>query len=412
VSKNRALALTRLTLTDFRNYARLRLDVGPAPVVLTGPNGAGKTNLLEALSILCPGRGLRSAAYADMVRHQGAGGWAIAAVLDGPQAEIRVGTAWNGSQGEALAGEPDGAADAMGSPVQPVKGASQARQVRIEGTTHRGSGALASIIRMVWITPAMDRLFNGPAGDRRRFLDRLVLGIDPEHASRVNAFDRLMRDRNRLLEEGREGARRDPIWLDGLEAAMAEHAVAIAAARQATVEALQLAASEQHASGQMGAFPWGQFTIEGELEAAIAEMPALHVEERYRTILAESRGLDASAGRCLRGPHRSDLVVKHGPKDVEARLCSTGEQKALLIGIILAHARIVADGFDGYAPIMLLDEVAAHLDEERRRGLFECLLALPVQAWMTGTDASLFSALRGSAQFLRARDGALMELVD
>ncbi|WP_239025022.1 DNA replication/repair protein RecF [Rhodoligotrophos defluvii] len=399
MAKNRALALTRLTLTDFRNYARLRLDVDAGPVVLTGPNGAGKTNLLEALSVLCPGRGLRSATYADMARHDGSGGWAIAAELNGPRAELRVGTAWEGRRAE-----PD---DEDALEISTAQG----RQVRIEGTSHRGSGALASVIRMVWITPAMDRLFNGPAGDRRRFLDRLVLGIDPDHGSRVQAFEKLMRERNRLLEDMREGQRRDGIWLDGIEAAMAEHAVAIAAARRAAVDALQLASAQQHGEAHMGGFPWGIFLIEGELEAAIADLPAVEVEERYRRTLADTRLLDAGAGRCLRGPHRSDLVVKHGPKSMEARLCSTGEQKALLIGIILANARMIAEGFEGYAPIMLLDEVAAHLDEERRRGLFECLLRLGAQAWMTGTDETLFAALRGAAQFFSARDGALCEAV-
>lgn len=393
VSKPRALALTRLTLTEFRNYPRLRLDDVPSgPVVITGANGAGKTNLLEAVSMLCPGRGLRSAPYADLARHGGNGGWAIAATLDGPSADIRIGTAWEGSDSDASSGT-----GLSGS----------GRRVRIDGSNQRGPGSLGTVIRMVWVTPAMDRLFTGPAGDRRRFLDRLVIGIDPDHGTRVQAFEKLMRDRNRLLDENR----RDSIWFDGLEAAMAEHGVAIAAARRAVVDALQDASAAQHAAADMGAFPWGLFKVDGELEAAITEEPAVQVEERYRRLLADSRGLDAAAGRTLRGPHRSDLIVRHGPKDVEARLCSTGEQKALLIGIVLAHARIVAEGFDGYAPIMLLDEITAHLDEQRREGLFDCLLALGVQAWMTGTDEAQFGAMQGAAQFFKARDGALLEPV-
>jgi DNA replication and repair protein RecF len=392
VSKPRALALTRLTLTDFRNYPRLRLDVGHGPVVITGANGAGKTNLLEAISLLCPGRGLRSAPYADISRHGGSGRWAIAAELDGPNADIKVGTAWDGSDSD---GANNGSSGGGG------------RKVRIDGTNQRGSGALGSVVRMIWLTPAMDRLFTGPAGDRRRFLDRLVAGIDPEHGARVQAFEKLMRERNRLLDENR----RDSLWFDGLEAAMAEHGVAVAAGRRAVVDALQSASNAQHSDADMGGFPWGLFEIEGELEAAITQEPAVQIEERYRKLLAESRGLDAAAGRTLRGPHRSDLIVRHGPKNVEARLCSTGEQKALLIGIVLAHARIVAEGFDGFAPIMLLDEIAAHLDEQRRGGLFDCLLRLGVQAWMTGTDDSQFAAMRGSAQFFKARDGALLEPV-
>ncbi|MGF7159060.1 DNA replication and repair protein RecF [Rhodoligotrophos appendicifer] len=391
MSKPRALALNRLTLTDFRNYAHLRLDVGAGLVVLTGPNGAGKTNLLEALSLLCPGRGLRSATYPELSRHGGEGGqWAIAARLDGPEAELRIGTAWQG--------ERPGFSEGRG----------QGRQVKIDGREQRGSGALGNAVRMAWITPAMDRLFMGPASDRRRFLDRLVIGIDPEHASRVQAFEKLMRDRNRLLEQRQV----DGVWLDSIETSMAEHAVAIAASRRSLVDTLTAVAQDPAGRASMGAFPWGRFAIDGALESEITEEPAVNVEERYRRLLNDSRRVDAGAGRTLNGPHRSDLMVRHGPKDVDARLCSTGEQKALLIGIVLAHARIIAAGFGGYAPILLLDEVAAHLDEARRQGLFDCLTTLGVQAWMTGTDAALFEPLRGSAQFFEVREGALLELVD
>lgn len=390
---NSALALSRLTLTDFRNYAHLSLETGPEPVVLTGPNGAGKTNLLEAVSLLAPGRGLRMAAYGELARHGAERGWAVAARVDGPDSEIRVGTAWTGNGADGGNGaEPRG----------------QARQVQIDGVMQKSSGALGSHVRMLWLTPAMDRLFTGPAADRRRFLDRLVLAFDPGHGARAQAFEKLMRERNRILEDPQS----DRDWLSSVEARMAEAGVAVAAARRAAIDALSALMTATAGSDAPGGFPWGRLDIEGELEALVAAAPAVQVEERYRSILAESRGTDAAAGRTLSGPHRSDLLVVHGPKDTDARQCSTGEQKALLIGIVLAHARAVAAALGGMAPILLLDEVAAHLDETRRDGLFEVLRALGVQAWMTGTDAALFEAAAGSARFFEVRDGTIADLVN
>ena len=377
------LALTRLTLTDFRNYAGLRLDVAARLVALTGPNGAGKTNLLEAISLLAPGRGLRGAAYEDLARKDGAGAWAIAAEVRNGGEVVSLGTGWSGQADGPEAG-------------------GQGRLVVIDGQVQKGSGGLGQYMRMLWLTPAMDRLFAGPASDRRRFLDRLVAAFDPEHGSRGTVFEKVTRERNLLLEEKRP----DPAWLTSLEAHMAEAATAIAAARLHAVEALQ-----RHIDGgrQASAFPWGLVAVEGEIEALLSVMPAVRTEDEYRKILSDSRPLDAAAGRTLRGPHRSDLSVQHGPKEMPAGLCSTGEQKALLIGLILAQARAVKDE-SRVAPVLLLDEVAAHLDRERRKGLFAALAALGCQAWMTGTDAELFESMGRDSTAFHVEAGTVSEV--
>jgi DNA replication and repair protein RecF len=363
-------ALQRLTLTNFRNYAGLRLDVDARLVALVGPNGAGKTNLLEAVSLLAPGRGLRGAALEELAMNGGTRSWAIAGEIQTPETDVRLGTGWT-----------DPAGDAQGS---------NARAVLINGHLQKSSGALADYMRILWLTPAMDRLFAGPAGDRRRFLDRLVATFDPEHAARVSVFEKVMRERNLLLQEPRA----DALWLDSLEAHMAEAAVAIAAARLVAIEALQ---AHIDATRTATEFPWGLVAIDGELETALQSRPAVHVEDDYRRDLASSRRLDAGAGRTLSGPHRSDFLVTHGPKDCPAGQCSTGEQKALLIGLILAHAHAVKT-VSGAAPVLLLDEVAAHLDSRRRAGLFVSLAQLGSQAWMTGTDAHLFGDLGENSQ--------------
>ena len=353
-------SLKRLTLTDFRNYAGLRIDFSYSMIALTGSNGAGKTNLLEAISLLAPGRGLRGAGFDELARHGGAETWAIASELATALGPVSLGTGWSG-QGEAAA---------------------QTRLVLVDGQVQRSAGALGQYMRVLWLTPAMDRLFAGPASDRRRFLDRLVAAFDPEHGSRVLVFEKLMRERNLLLEEPRA----DAVWLSSLEAHMAEAAVAIAAARLMAVEALQRHINDGRRSS---AFPWGEIAIEGEVEGLLSTMPAVRVEDEYRMMLADSRKIDRAAGRTLRGPHRSDLAVTHGPKSMPASLCSTGEQKALLIGLILAQARAVkADAH--VSPVLLLDEVAAHLDRSRRESLFASLAELGCQSWMTGTDAGLF----------------------
>ncbi|MEM7428329.1 MAG: DNA replication/repair protein RecF [Pseudomonadota bacterium] len=371
------MALTRLTLTDFRNYSHLRLDMDPAPVVLTGPNGAGKTNLLEAVSMLAPGRGLRSAPFAELIRAASSAGptqWAVASQLHGPLGETRLGTSW--SAPDAPLGQPGN------------------RQVMADGKLQKSSGILGEYVRVTWLTPSMDRLFAGPAADRRRFLDRLVLSFDTGHGAQVQAFEKSMRERNRLLEQGS----RDDSWLSALEEQMAEAAVAIAAARHSAVRELAGLLARTGTAGQSGQFPWAEIGIDGELEADAGKRPAVEVEEDYRTQLREARREDAAAGRTLNGPHRSDLHVVHGPKGIPARYCSTGEQKALLVGIVLAHARVIQAAFDGYAPLLLLDEVTAHLDENRRQGLFDEILELGAQAWMTGTDPELFASLGSRAQ--------------
>jgi DNA replication and repair protein RecF len=378
-----ALAITRLTLTEFRNYRSLRLASPMRLVALTGANGAGKTNILEAISLLAPGRGLRGAPFEELARQGGAASWAIAAEIDTPAGKLSAGTGWSG---QSEAGDGGG------------------RLVVIDGEVQKGSGALGQHMRLLWLTPAQDRLFAGPASDRRRFLDRLVAASDPEHGSRLTVFEKVMRERNLLLAEPRA----DAAWLSSLEAQMAEAAVAISAARLIGLEALQTHIGEARASSS---FPWAEVAVEGEIEALVSQKPAVQVEDEYRRILRDSRGLDRAAGRTLRGPHRSDLAVVHGPKAMPAGHCSTGEQKALLIGLVLAQARAVRTGV-GVSPILLLDEVAAHLDRARRRSLLEALAALGSQSWMTGTDAQLFEAIGEEGAVFHVEDGLIREVME
>jgi len=368
--------ITRLTLTNFRNYAALSVELRPGAVVLTGDNGAGKTNLLEAVSLLTPGRGLRRAPYAEVAREGGDGGFALHARLDGPAGPVEIGTGVLGGE----AGE-------------------NGRRVRINGAPARSAEDMLEWLRVVWLTPAMDSLFTGPAGDRRRFLDRLVLAIDAGHGQRAIDYEKAMRGRNRLLAEGS----RDGAWFDAIETQMAETGTAIAAARAELVRLL--AAMIARLPGD-SPFPQAEIGLAGELEAAVGAMPAVDAEERFRRALAAGRERDRAAGRTLEGPHRSDLVVRHRPKAMPAELCSTGEQKALLVGLVLSHARLTGE-MSGLAPILLLDEIAAHLDAGRRAALFSILEELNCQAFMTGTDAALFSSLAGRAQFLTVDHGTV-----
>jgi DNA replication and repair protein RecF len=377
------LAIARLTLTEFRNYRDLRISAPARLVALTGANGAGKTNILEAISLLAPGRGLRGAAFEELARHGGQGSWAIAAEIETRHGPMSIGTGWSG---QSEAGDGGG------------------RLVVIEGEVQKGSGALGEHMRLLWLTPAQDRLFAGPASDRRRFLDRLVAAFDPEHGARVLVFEKVMRERNLLLGETRP----DAAWLSSLEAQMAEAAVAISAARLVGLEALGTHIGEGRAESS---FPWAELALEGEIEALTAQKPAVQVEDEYRRILRDSRGLDRAAGRTLRGPHRTDLAVVHGPRAMPAGQCSTGEQKALLIGLILAQARAVRAGA-GVSPILLLDEVAAHLDRARRRSLLEALAALGSQSWMTGTDAQLFEAIGDRGTIFHVEDGQVREVME
>ncbi|GLQ04904.1 DNA replication/repair protein RecF [Sneathiella chinensis] len=373
-------ALTRLVLTDFRNYAYLKIETDERPVVLTGPNGSGKTNLLEAISFLSPGRGLRRARLRDLGRTDGAGGWAVSAQILSEGIAQTVGT------GLILENTPDGTA-------------TERRTVRIDGQTSAGTTALNGLINMGWLTPQMDRLFQEGASGRRRFLDRLAFGFDPDHGRRTTQFEKLMRDRNRLLKQGRF----DPHWVGSLEHLMAEQAVAIAAARLETVDRLNRAQETEDVC-HPGAFPKALLSSSGELEEAVRSMPALAAEDAYREILLRNRPLDAKVGSTTVGPHRSDMAVLHREKNQKAALCSTGEQKALLISIILSNARLQA-GLQSKAPVLLLDEITAHLDQTRRAALFDEITQMKTQAWMTGTDVLLFSELGNRAQFLTVNSG-------
>ncbi|MEX0345593.1 MAG: DNA replication/repair protein RecF [Rhizobiaceae bacterium] len=371
------VVVRRLQLSNFRNYERLDIRLGDGPVVLTGENGAGKTNLLEAVSLLTPGRGLRRAVLADVARTGSTGGFAIHATLDGPMGEAEIGTGTT---------SPDG-----------TEGA---RRVRINGANARSVDALLEWLRVVWITPAMDGLFTGPAGDRRRFLDRLVLAIDPGHARRAVDYEKAMRGRNKLLSDNAG----DGAWFDSIEATMAETGTAIAAAR---LELVRLLVGTIGGIGDGGAFPAAAITLAGTLEAIAGEMPASDVEDQFRGILRDARHRDRAAGRTLEGPHRSDLLIRHAPKDMPAAQCSTGEQKALLVGLILAHARLTGE-MSGMAPVLLLDEIAAHLDANRRRALFDLIDGLNVQSFMTGTDRSLFCDIDAGGSFFSVSNGTVV----
>ncbi|WP_442579649.1 DNA replication/repair protein RecF [Mesorhizobium sp. ASY16-5R] len=370
--------LTRLRLTNFRNYASLDLALEPRPVVFSGDNGAGKTNLLEAISLLAPGRGLRRATYEEIAREGSDGGFAVYAVLDGAFGTSEIGTGTAGS-------------------LSPEGG----RKIRINGAPAKGADALLEWVRVVWLTPAMDALFTGPAADRRRFLDRLVLAIDPGHGQRALDYEKAMRGRNRLLAEDS----RDYGWLSAIEAQMAETGVAIAAAR---VELLGLLAAMIERMPGDGPFPQADIALSGTVEGAVSKSAATEVEETYRRRLAEGRAGDRASGRTLEGPHRSDLLVRHRQNDMAAEYCSTGEQKALLVGIVLSHARLAGE-ISGQVPLVLLDEIAAHLDVRRRAALFSILEDIGCQAFMTGTESALFSSLAGRAQFLTVDKGQVFE---
>ncbi|GAB4066574.1 DNA replication/repair protein RecF [Ancylobacter sonchi] len=369
-----ATRIARLRLTQFRSYKAAELRPQSDTVVLIGPNGAGKTNILEAISLLAPGRGLRRAALDQFAcRHEGgrADGWAISATLDGPQGEVTLGTGQ----------EPD------------PTGETRSRRCRIDGEPVGSAAAFADFVRVIWLTPEMDGLFTGPPAERRRFLDRLVLAVDAEHGARVNALERALRARNRLLEEPRT----DPRYLDAVEQELASLSVAVAAARLETVRRLSAGIVAGRDDGS--AFPWATLALDGEIERELARLPATQVEDGYRGVLREGRPRDRAAGRTLEGAHLSDLIVGHGPKQMPAAQGSTGEQKALLIGLILAHARLVGE-MAGMSPIMLLDDVVAYLDPARREALFATLRALGGQVWMTGADPAAFAALpKGAERF-------------
>jgi DNA replication and repair protein RecF len=376
--------LSRLTLTDFRSYASASIEPGRGFVLLFGENGAGKTNLLEAVSLLSPGRGLRGAALSDMTRQGGSGGFAIAATFS----PLPLAGGEKGVGVPELPSPQPPPASGRGS-IQIGTGtlasAPERRQVRVNGAP-ASVNSLSEWLSVLWLTPAMDRLFTGTAGDRRRFLDRLVLALEPAHAHHSSRYEAAMRARNKLLSES---ASADPAWLDALEAQMAEHGAAIGDARKRTVEALQhhlsTAPNDAFARPALAIGGWQA----GDLQAQ----------------LRNGRDRDAAAGRTLAGPHRQDLLVRHAAKDMDAAQSSTGEQKALLLGLILAHADLVAER-RGAPPILLLDEVAAHLDPIRRAALFERLSGRG-QVWMTATEAALFEGI-GAASRFHVTPGAVM----
>ncbi len=377
-----AAFIRRLTFTNFRSYHAAQILLERAgPVVLTGANGAGKTNLIEAISLLASGRGLRRATMDELAFSEGDGSWAVSAEIEGMQGLSTLGTGIDPPAGE----------DAV-----------TARKCRIDRESVGSATAFAEHLRVVWLTPAMDPLFNGPASERRRFLDRLVLAVDAQHSGRVSALERSLRSRNRLLEDPRS----DPHWLDAIEHETAEVAVAVAAGRAETVNRLSgalIATREQSPE-----FPIPEIALDGWMEKLLPSQSAREIEDRFRALLKDTRARDAAAGRTLDGPHRSDLIVTHASKGVPAADASTGEQKALLIRLVLAHARLIKE-MTGFAPLLLLDEVVAHLDPARRAALYDALSALGAQVWMTGADPAAFGDIVGRAQVFEVQGGNIRQ---
>jgi len=366
------ISVSRLALAEFRCFPRLVLTADDRPVVLVGANGVGKTTILEALSLLTPGAGLRGARLADLGRREAPPGttWAVNAHIRGAEGAVDIGTG-RGDGDEAR------------------------RVVRIDGRPARGPAALGAVASALWLTPPMERLFGDGAGARRRFVDRLVFGFDAGHAKRVARYERTLRERARLLREGRA----DAAWLRALEARIAETGIAVAAARRATIRRLAAALADG-----VGPFPGGVLALIGTVEDWLETMPAVEAEGRFAEALAASRRRDAETGGAAVGPHRGDLDARHGPLALPAAQCSTGEQKALLIAILLAAARAQADQ-RGIVPLLLLDEVAAHLDESRRLALFDAITALGAQAWITGSEAAVFAPLGDRARILAIAGG-------
>ena len=367
----------RLTLTNFRNYRAASLETDTRPIVLYGPNGAGKTNLIEAISFLAPGRGLRRATLEEVAFHEGDGSWAVAAEVEGALGLATLGT---------------------GIERAPEDGTAVQRKCRIDREPVASAAAFADHLRVVWLVPAMDSLFVGAPSERRRFLDRLALAVDAEHASRVNALERALRSRNRLLEEPRP----DPHWLDAVEHETAELAVAVAGLRAEAVHRLESVLASRRGSD----FPPVEIALDGWMEKLLPAHPAIEIEERYRAVLRDNRGRDAAAGRTLDGPHLTDLSVVYPQKGIAAADASTGEQKALLIGLVLAHARLIME-MTGSAPVLLLDEVVAHLDPARRAALHGELAELGAQVWMTGADPALFAEIKDDAAMIEVNAGRL-----
>lgn len=376
------LAVTRLALTNFRCYSSLIINPKKGLIVLTGANGVGKTNLLEALSLLSPGRGFRQAQLSEITseplicNYESSSSlpyWEIGAEFCTKNGALSIGVGWK-------------------------KSGSENRTIRINGTTISSQTVLAQYISMVWLTPAMDRLFVESPGGRRQFLDRLVFAFDPEHISRLQAYDRARKQRSRLLREGYANT----AWLDALEQNMAAQAIAIGAARVDLVEQLNVSIQNQG-----GLFPQPILSTKGSIEDWIKKLPAIQVEDKYAALLVKSRPNDRETGSC-EGVHRSDLLAQLSKNGPSAEKASTGEQKAILISLILAHSRLLS-GRNGQRPLLLLDEIAAHLDSSRREALFETLIDIGAQAWLTGTDVSNFSSIKNYAEFYTISNSTIAE---
>jgi len=373
-----AAFIRRLTLTDFRSYRAAQIEIAAdGPVVLTGPNGAGKTNLIESISFLTPGRGLRRAALEEVAFAEGSGGWAVSAEIEGMLGLATLGTGLEPPRAEAAT----------------------SRKCRIDREPVASAAAFSDHLRVIWMVPAMDALFNGPASERRRFIARRAPAADPNPAGRVAARERALRSRTRLLEQGG-----DTHWLDAVEHETAELAVAVAAGRMETIGRLQAALAA--ARDEPSAFPPAAIAVDGWMENMIATHAAVEIEDRYRAVLRESRVRDAAAGRTLDGPHRSDLAVTHVLKNIPAADASTGEQKAMLIRLMLAHAVLIAD-MTGHAPVLLLDEVVAHLDPGRRAALYDALAALGAQVFLTGADPAAFADIADRATVFDVTPGTI-----
>lgn len=368
------LSLSQLTLTNFRNHPDLRLELSGAPVVLTGMNGSGKTNLLEAISLLVPGRGMCRATPSEWQCQANPAPWAVVAQLETPMGQTKIATGRNPN-------EPD----------------NDKRVALIDGRLVKNQQALAEHVAMAWITPDLDRvLVDGPSA-RRKLVDRMAFSFDPAHAGRVHRYEKAMRERLRLLRDGIA----DAAWLSGLEDEMARSGVAIAAARRQLVKHLQTGIAET-----VSAFPQADLTLIGMAEEGLAEHPALLVEDKLRAALARTRGEDALSGTTSIGPHRSDLHVVHRRHHCPAELCSTGEQKALLVAMMLAYVRTLSSARQ-MKPLFLLDDITAHLDSVRREALFEEVRALGVQAWFTGTDKIFFQSILPTAQHFTVDKGVV-----
>lgn len=360
--------LTQLTLQNFRCYKSIRLEnLDSGLIVLCGPNGAGKTNILEAVSILSPGRGIRSAKAMDMQSHHHGAPWGVSSIISVDQGDVTIGTGLNPENDR--------------------------RTIRINGVTAKNQTALSDYLACLWLTPQMDRLFLDGASARRRFLDRLIFTFDAGHSGRVTRYENAMRQRSKLLQEEQA----ELSWLNSLEAQMAETGIAIAAARLDFASRLQNVCDKTD-STEESYFPRVKMRVSGTIEELLQNSPAVEVEKMFTYQLEQSRPKDAIVGGAATGPHKSDLAVQYASKNMAADQCSTGEQKALLISIVLAHSRLMM-AERGAPPILLLDEVAAHLDEDRRYALFERLQNLGGQVWMSGTDPVLFDSIKNSAQF-------------